>query len=65
MTESTARAAALLLAAAISAGNVAATQALAHHQVALAEAASARHAGALRRLGEHSASIAFMKAAWR
>ena len=65
MTESTVRASALLLAAVISAGNVAATQAIARHQVAVAEAASARNAAALRRFGEHSASIAFMKAAWR
>jgi hypothetical protein len=66
MTESLARASALLLAATITAGNVAATQALAHHQVAVAEAAAIANASSSpRRVAENGASVAFMKAMWR
>ena len=64
MTESLARASALLLAATITAGNVAATQALAHHQVAIAEAAAASTAP-MRHATTGGSSVALMKAMWR
>ncbi len=64
MTESLARASALLLAATITAGNVAATQALAHHQVALVEAAAAS-AAPTRHARASGTSVASMKAMWR
>ena len=66
MTESLARASALLLAATITAGNVAATQALARHQVAVAETAAANVAPAPgRHATPRGSSVALMKAMWR
>ena len=65
MTESFTRASALLLAATITAGNVAATQALAHHQVVVAERAATANAAPVRLASASGSSVAFMKAMWR
>jgi hypothetical protein len=65
MTPYFARGAALLMAAAVSAGNVSLTQALAHRQVLLAEKASLGDAAVSHPASRHVASVATMKAMWR
>lgn len=64
-TELITRATALLLAGALSAGNVATTQALAHHQVAIARKAAAVDHATGRRDVAPASSVATLKALWR
>ena len=65
MTPYFARGAALLMAAVVSAGNVSLTQALAHHQVLLAEKASLGDAAASHPSNRQASNVATMKALWR
>jgi hypothetical protein len=65
MTPLFVRTSALLLAAAISAGNVAATQALAHHQVAVARRALLDGGAVHPPVSSNGSSVALLKALWR